>query len=359
MSIKLFIKCKICNFECNNWYGFSNHITKFHKLSSKEYYDKYLKVENEDICLICKNKTNFINISHGYRHYCSAKCSMTDEKTKNKIKETCLNKYGYESASQSTEVKIKQEKTCYEKYGCKSSLQNNTVKLKRKNNFLLNHGCNSPSQLDYIKERKKDTLVEHYGVEYYSQTKTWKDIIKNQTLQKYKNYINSGIVLDYNNDCTLYYCNKCKNTININRELFISRLYKNIDVCINCNPIEKFYSVGEKEVVEFIKSIYFNNIIENDRIILEGKEIDIYLPDIKLAFEYDGTYYHADARFYKNTDFIKKRNMYAIDIWNKDKEKIELCKNKGIKLIRIKEYDWYCNDIETKNLIKEYINEQI
>lgn len=359
MSTKLFIKCKICNFECNNWYGFSNHITKFHKIPTKTYYDTYLKNENEDSCIICKNKTNFINISHGYRQYCSKRCSMSDEKTKNKIKETCIKKYGCKSASQLDIVKLKQEKTCYKKYGYKSSLQNDTVKLKRKENFLQKYGYNTPSQLPSIKEKKKHTLFAHYGVEYYSQSKIWKDTIKKQTIEKYKKYTNNGTALDYDDDYVLYYCNKCKNIINISRELFLSRLYKNIDTCINCNPLEKTYSIGEKELVQFIKTIYFNRIIENDRIILNGKELDVYLPDINLAFEYDGTYYHADSRFYKDIDFIKKRNMYAIDIWNKDNEKIELCKNKGIKLIRVKEYDWYCDDIKTKNLIKEYINEQI
>lgn len=96
--LNLFIKCKICNFESNNFRGFSNHINKIHKISSKDYYDKYLKKENEDVCLICKNKTTFFNLSHGYRTYCSTKCAMSDKNTKNKIKETCLKLYNNTSS---------------------------------------------------------------------------------------------------------------------------------------------------------------------------------------------------------------------------------------------------------------------
>lgn len=56
-----------------------------------------------------------------------------------------------------------------------------------------------------------------------------------------------------------------------------------------------FKSKGEIEVREYIKSIYSGEIISNDRIQLGGKELDIYLPELKLAFEYDGTYWHDEA----------------------------------------------------------------
>lgn len=54
-------------------------------------------------------------------------------------------------------------------------------------------------------------------------------------------------------------------------------------------------SKGEIEVREYIKSIYSGEIISNDRIQLGGKELDIYLPELKLAFEYDGTYWQGKS----------------------------------------------------------------
>ncbi len=59
-------------------------------------------------------------------------------------------------------------------------------------------------------------------------------------------------------------------------------------------------------------------IIPNDRTILEGKEIDILLPDLNIGFEYDGIYWHKDRKQY-------------------DKEKDDLACNKGIILYHINE----------------------
>jgi hypothetical protein len=55
-------------------------------------------------------------------------------------------------------------------------------------------------------------------------------------------------------------------------------------------------------VVDFIKSIYNGKIITNNRKILKGKELDIYLPDEKLAIEFDGIYWHSlkDENYHLN-----------------------------------------------------------
>ena len=90
-------------------------------------------------------------------------------------------------------------------------------------------------------------------------------------------------------------------------------------------------SKGEKEIVEFIKSIYSGEIITNDRKILNGKEIDIYIPDLNLAFEYDGIFWHNNIN-----------NSY----------KFEECKAKGIRLIRITESEWITKNNKIKNFIK-------
>lgn len=358
MSVKLFIKCKICNFESNNFRGFSNHINKIHKISSKDYYDKYLKKENEDVCLICKNKTTFFNLSHGYRTYCSTKCAMSDENTKNKIKETCLNKYGYESASQSNDVKSKMKETCLKLYNNTSSLQSDIVKEKRTKNYFEKHGIKSPSQSQSVKEKKKLTYLKHFGTESYSQSELCKKLRKEKTLNDLLTYIKNGKILDFTPFNVYYHCNLCKNNMYINYSTFSQRLrHYNVEPCIICNPLEKSYSNEEKDLLKYIKTIYNDTIIENDRIILNGKELDIYLPKLKLAFEYDGTYWHADSRFYNENDIIKDR--IAKDIWITDNNKNNLCNELNINLIRIKEYDWITNNIEEKNKIKNIINEAI
>lgn len=50
----------------------------------------------------------------------------------------------------------------------------------------------------------------------------------------------------------------------------------------------------EKNVVSFIKTIYSNVIIENTKDVISPKELDIYLPNRRIAIEFDGLYWHRD-----------------------------------------------------------------
>jgi hypothetical protein len=81
--------------------------------------------------------------------------------------------------------------------------------------------------------------------------------------------------------------------------------------CLKCYPLYNFsnntISIREKEVVLYIKSIYSGTIIENDRTLMVpnrkfnnwklNHELDIVLPDLKLAFEFNGTYWHNADKF--------------------------------------------------------------
>jgi len=51
-------------------------------------------------------------------------------------------------------------------------------------------------------------------------------------------------------------------------------------------------SRGQGELYEAIKARYSGPILVNDRKVLSPKEIDIYLPELKLGFEYHGEYWH-------------------------------------------------------------------
>lgn len=63
-----------------------------------------------------------------------------------------------------------------------------------------------------------------------------------------------------------------------------------------------------------------------DRKAIRPYELDIYIPDKRIAIEYDGIYWHSFEE-------VKKR----------DELKDQLCKEKGIRLIRIKEQDYLDN----------------
>lgn len=109
--------------------------------------------------------------------------------------------------------------------------------------------------------------------------------------------------------------------------------------CSLCSR-DKNTSKGEKEVFEFIKSIYFGEVLENDRTTIKPKELDIYLPDLKFAIEYNGDYWH-------------KLKEQRIPGYHENKRNI--CQEQGIKLIEILDTQWKKN----KEKIKEKILSEI
>lgn len=96
-------------------------------------------------------------------------------------------------------------------------------------------------------------------------------------------------------------------------------------------------SKSEDEIYDFIISkLGEEKIIKNDRKILNGLELDIYIPDKNIAFEFNGVYWHSEK-------FSKDKN-YHYDKW-------KMCHDKGIQLITIWEDEW----INKKEIIKTMI----
>jgi hypothetical protein len=90
----------------------------------------------------------------------------------------------------------------------------------------------------------------------------------------------------------------------------------------------------ELEMQEFLNS-YSISYIRKDRTVLNGKELDIYLPDFNLAIEMNGVYWHSE--------------IYLDKYYHRDKS--NLCKEKGIHLIHIWEDDWK----QKRNIVKSII----
>lgn len=96
-------------------------------------------------------------------------------------------------------------------------------------------------------------------------------------------------------------------------------------------------SQGEKDLTGYIESIYDGDIIQHSRKIISPLELDAYLPDCGIAFEFNGIYWHSEAG--------GKDKDYHFNKWKQ-------CKDKGIQLISIWEDDW--ND--HRELVMSYID---
>lgn len=129
-------------------------------------------------------------------------------------------------------------------------------------------------------------------------------------------------------------CNKCN-------YIFKQAPYAHLSGrgCPNC-AIAIQRSKGEKELCQYIKSLYSGKILENTRKFIGGKELDIYLPELKLALEYNGEYWH---QFHEEKE----------PGYHKDKRKV--CENKNIKLIEVWEKEWKKNNQQIKDLISKHL----
>ena len=190
--------CKVCNKIVKNNHSLIIHIRK-HSISNKEYYDKYLKKEKENKCLVCGKETKFISFNKGYKLCCCK--AHTDKinclekygvenvfqlpKIKEKIKQTNLQKYGFENPSKSEKIKQKKKETCNKLYGCDNAFQNFEKQEKYKKTMVDRYGVENPNQLEKIKQKKKETCIRKYGVENVFQSEEIKKKLKETNLKKY------------------------------------------------------------------------------------------------------------------------------------------------------------------------------
>ncbi len=370
------------------------------------------------ICRECGKNPAKYHPSHGY-NTCSNKCKFEQSKKTNQkkygadwfilseegrkiAKKTNKEKYGTEHHSQSKhfieksvktnkekygtdwyqqtdEYKEQSKKTNQKKYGVDYITQSESFKKKSIETIMSKYGVDNNAKSVESKKKTKETNKERYGVDNFSKTEEFKIKSKKTNMDKYgvDNIFKTSIIIDMNNnrykdillsnlgkeyeliDCgseTLYIKHiKCGNNFKISRKLHNSRRNKLMEICLECHPVGCNFSKDEKEVLNFVKSIYSDEIIENSRKIIHPYEIDIYLPKLKFAIEFNGTYHHADPRFY-NADprFYNADTMIyyklAEEVWQRDKIKDDRCKNKNINLFVIWEHDWTNNrkNIEEK-----------
>ena len=280
---------------------------------------------------------------------CSKKCSIL------KTKESNLERYGVENIFQCDDIKTKSRNTKYELYGDLNF--NNRYKSKKTN--LEKYGCEYASMSSIIKKKVKKTNLERYGYEYASQNQLVLNKMKKSNIERYgvDNYSKTdeftlkvsekwfktmyerlesyGHLVKINETEYTIKCKDCNNNYTIFNSLMNVRLRNNEDICLNCNPINSGFSKMEKSLFNIIKENYNGEVIENSRKLIDGLEIDIFLPDLKLAFEFNGLYWHSE---------LYKHRTYHLEKTNK-------CLENGIQLIHIWEDDWLSNQDIVKSMI--------
>jgi len=375
------IKCKICTEEFKSFALLSSHIRFKHNMKSYDYSLKYVYNGKIPLCKCgCGKETNWVNISHGFNkfikghsvkyktNYFENKCVIcgkkfkTDKSTKNYCSREC-----YLDLQHVNTHEIRKCKICNTEFNCN----------KMSTQTYCSRECSRKDTELYDKMKK--TTLERYGVDNFSKTDEFKSYMadnthfknplfqqqsKNTKLLKYNDelYNNREKIKDWNikrlynrlissdrlkdlvtplfniDEYTgrkLQYpfkCNKCDYEFKSNLD------NGRVPRCPNCFPIIKNDSKGENELYDYIKSLLPNVIVFQNytKLLPNESELDIYIPDLNLAFEYNGLYWHSIK--YKNKFYHK---------WKQDE-----CLKHNVNLIHIFENEWLFKKEIVKSIIR-------
>lgn len=226
--------------------------------------------------------------------------------------------------------------TKYENAGDKETYYKNIVN-KRETTFENNFG----SLDNYYKQRQEkieQTNINRYGAKYKATadlkiehselySKLWDS--KEESIEYLKSFLPNKITVE---------------ELMIQLNCSINNVYLWVEKFQLSSYIKCIKTHYEDDIIEFIRNLGINNIIKNSRKILPNNlELDIYIPDNKLAIEFNGTYWHSNQ--------IKEDKEYHF-------KKSYECEKSGIRLIHIYQYQWEDNNKREilKSIIKNALN---
>lgn len=326
-----FFSCKKCSTE-------KKKITNLEKFGV----DNYAKIDGYGDIVKGINKERYGNANYNNME---------------KHKQTMLEKYGVEYYMNLDQFRVKSKATKKSKYG--DEFYTNSEKIKQTK--LDKYGDEFYTNI----EKAKSTNIEKYGVNNYTKTEAFKEKLwkfyNKKLFNKKLNILSIDRILGIINI-------ECHNghVYDTPLQLLYDRLNRKTEPCLICNPLNSYASSGyESQLKDFIKEHYQDEIIFNSRNII-GREIDIFLPKLKLALEFNGLYWHNELNVSKNyhitkTDLAEENNIKLIQIYEDDWiYKQEIVKSRILNLLNksLKIYARKCEikEIDDNNLIREFLN---
>ena len=358
-------------------------------------------IEIRPVCVICGKPVKFLNGKKNQlfnKTCCKEHANMLDgitvkkvlkdiysdvdkkKEINNKIRETCLLKYGDEHYSN----RIKAKETCLQRYGVTSPLKSEIFKQKSKETCLQRYGVEYTGQIPEKIEKTHKVCLEKYGVDSVFKVQKFRNQSLDTCIKKYasdEDDINSIVNIGQ----LKYVKDKIKNTClekyGVENPMQ-TQYYKNlISSILSSNEIqEKIYntkllnnsfniSYQEDVCFDLLKEKY-SDCIRQYKSELYPFNCDFYIPSLDLYIEYNGSHYHHYHPFDINDD-------NDINELNRLKEKAE--NSNAHKNGKKSQYDniiytWTILDLKKRNIaqqnnlnyiefwnineVKEWINKQ-
>lgn len=213
--------------------------------------------------------------------------------TRSQAQETMIKRYGGHNWSNAA-GRERRDATCLERYGNANVAKTDYATNKARNTNITKYGRDS-----------KKTLHLSDDIMCKLTDREW---MYDQHVVQQKSVVHISTELGF-----------CKNTPTNTKTVTRYLAKHNI-------PVQQFQtSMAEKQILDYIGTMYKGEILSNVRSIISPLELDIYIPALNLAIEYCGLYWHSEE--------AGKDNRYHLI-------KLEKCNARGIRLITIFEDEW-------------------
>lgn len=294
------------------------------------------------LCEKCNCPVKWKTDAAKYMRFCGTKCSSLSKTTQKKRQNTMMRKYGVKNYAETEEYRRKSEISNMAKFGVVHASQSPSFKEKVKNTVKEKYGVESAFHIGMDERYNKNNIQNHYS---FVDVEPWViDILFDAEALYHLHHIERKTLTKISEELNGYDLS-C-----------LSRRMKNFGI-----EIIKFnQSSGEKELAEFISSLGIN-CVTRDRKIISPYELDIVLPDYKIAIEYCGLFWHGekfvDSKYHENKTVLCTKAGYRLltifeDEWT---EKTDIIKNKIkhlLGLIDNKIYARKCSVVKLNTITK-------
>lgn len=394
--------CKICGREFKIR-GLFCHISTIHKdIILKEYYDLYYKKENEGLCLYCKQPTILKNYTKGYSEYCKD-CGKhhsvfdwnywcifhgyTEFDAKVKAKECVpinnlenfikrFGDAGEEKFKIFSDKAAKQFEQTRNTYGSRTfsrfcveywirkgfTEEESTLKIseiQKENNILFKDK----------KEKNPELYIGMYNssLEYWINLGFTEEEAKLKLSERQSTFSKEKCIEKYGEDDGVVRWqerqDKWQNTLQSRDDYSDIVIRRTVSFGYSKISQEFFWELYNN-ISDYIKQLtYFKEL--NHEIGDYSKELKIgFLYDFiiknRICIEFNGDLWHANPNIYKETDIPTPwaGNKTALEIWNKDKIKVDLLTQKGYSVYVVWESEYKNNKQKIIDTYLHIINEE-
>jgi hypothetical protein len=284
--------CLACKKKFDTGKKLSNHFKKEHGLSPQEYTIKYVYKGKRPVCKSCSDDTRYVALT--FKDYCS-KCAKVAMRKGGK-------RGGAAQAWNKGKTK-KDDPRIKGRLGKDNSFYGKKHTKKTRDKIRMTKLLNRGELRKRINERKGEFKLLTPLDEYISRQRQYLE----------------------------FKCKKCKT---ISKKTL--QAFERGSLCPKCNPVGS--SQGEVEIANWLADEIGVKIKHKDRSVIAPKELDITIPEHKLAIEFNGLYWHSDNG---RVTYDKRAHF----------NKTELCKEMGWKLIHIFSDEWHEKQDICKSMI--------